>query len=159
MNQDDWAEIASTKPLDMGEMDELVKQSVEAWEKSDELKKIATEAYHLAEAIDSKILNALQGAGKTKYFVDGYGTMSVCKKLVVRVPNSIEEKKKFFTFLNEIGEEVFFSLATVNSNSLNAWYNSRLDEAEARGFQGFLVPGIDQPVTRETLRFNKDRKK
>jgi hypothetical protein len=158
ISQEDWNAVASTAPLDMAEMDELVTQSVAAWEDYDAKKKISTEALNKAEAIDAKILEALRQAGKSKYFVDGVGTISKVAKMIVRVPSSASAKKEFFRYLRTLGEDVLFAMTTVNSNTLNAWYNTKLEEASSKGLLNFSVPGIEEPTTRESLRFLKDKK-
>ncbi len=155
----DWAEATATTPLNMAEMDKLIAEREKAWEEYDEKRKVSAAAMEVAELLDAKLMQALKDAGKSKYHVDGLGTISLQQKSVVRVPGTIESKKVFFKHLRERGEEVLLSMATVNSNTLNSWYNQQLDEASAKGILGFSVPGIDQPTMRETLRFNKERSK
>ena len=154
-----WEQSTVRPSLNVAEMDELITKSAEAWEKHDAAKAIASELYKEAEAIDEKILLALKDAGKSKYFVDGVGTMSIVSKLSVVVPKSLEAKKKFFAHLKKKGEALLYSMLTVNSNTLNSWYNEEINQAEESGkAEGFLVPGIDQPTTRESLRLLRDRK-
>lgn len=154
-----WLEATAVKTLDMNEMDTLVEKSVEAWSVYDEKKKLASVAFAEAEQIDAQILKALKDAGKTKYHVDGIGTISLSQKAVVRVPSSIESKKEFFKYLRTLGEDVLFSMTTVNSNTLNSWYGAQLEEVASKGILGFSVPGIEEPTMRESLRFNSERKK
>lgn len=155
VTQDEWLGATASTTLDMAEMDKLVQESVALWADYEEKKKVASAAYLLAEKKDAQIMEALKSAGKTKYFVDGVGTMSLSSKPVVRVPSSIESKKEFFKYLRSISEEVLFSMTTVNSNTLNSWYKQKLDEALNAGNLGFSVPGIEQPTMRETLSFRK----
>ena len=159
ISQDVWISATAEKPLDLSEMDSLVQKSLEAWQLADEKKKAYSEAYEAAEKVDAQIMEALKLAGKSKYFVDGVGTVSISQRTIVRVPNHPEAKKKFFKYLQDLGEGVFYSLATVNSNALNAWFNSKVEEETSRGVLGFSVPGIDDPTMRETIRFNKVRGK
>lgn len=156
---DEWNAVGA-KPLDMVEMDALVKKSVEAWAKYDAQKKLSSEAFNAAEMVDLQILEALKQAGKSKYHVDDVGTISIDAKTVVRVPNTIEAKQAFFQYLAEnLTEEAMTAMMTVNSNTLNAWYKEKLDEASSKGILGFSVPGIEQPTMREGLRFIKARLK
>lgn len=160
VSQEEWAEAAATKTLDMAEMDALVQKSVEKWADYEAKKKISGEAFAAAEQVDLEILEALKQAGKSKYHVDDLGTVSIDSKAIVRVPSNLEAKKKFFDHLHEVmSEDAMFSLLTVNSNTLNAWYKSALDEASSKGILGFSVPGIEQPTMREGLRFTKARLK
>lgn len=152
-----WAAPGET--LNLTEMDELLAAREKAWELYEEAKKVSSALYATAEEFDGKLLAALKAANKTKYHVDGLGTVSLVSKLTVTVPNTIEAKKQFFSYLLGRGEDVLLSLQTVNSNSLNSWYNQAREEFSADGGQGFLVPGISDPTLRETLRFNKERAK
>jgi hypothetical protein len=156
---DEWLSESATNTLDFKQMDGLIKDNQHLWEKYDTARKIASECLADAEASDRKILEALKSAGKSKYYVDGLGTIAITQKSMVRVPSSIEAKKEFFKHLRTIGEEFLFSMATVNSNSLNSWYNKCAEEAYAKGDLGFSVPGIEGATMRESLRFTKERKK
>ncbi len=159
-NLDQWDEATATKSLNLAEMDALVKQSKEAWEKYDAKKAEASELNADAEAIDAKIMQALKDAGKKKYHVQGIGTIMRIEKLTVKVPAGIDQKREFFAFLKKKGEEFYLSTLTVNSNTLNSWYNREADIASANrkaDSPAFSVPGIDQPTVRESLRLMKDR--
>lgn len=157
---DDFMAAYATETLNLSEMDELVRQSVAAWEAHDAQKKITSKLYVEAEALDHKITEALRRAGKKSYKVDGLGTVSLRATEVVRVPSTVEDKNKFFTFLKETrGSEFLLSLTTVNSQTLNAWYKKESDLAAERGETGFAVPGLDGCTTRESLAFITDRKK
>jgi hypothetical protein len=156
--QQDWLDASATKTLDLEQMDALVEKSVAAWAKYDEAKAISSALYAEAERVDAQIMTTLKDAGKSKYFVDDVGTISVVQKAVVTVPKTIEAKHKFFEYLKSLGEEVYLAMATVNSNSLNSWFSEKLEEASAKGILGFSVPGIDDPTTRESLRFTAVRK-
>lgn len=155
--QEDW--LPPAEEINLSELDALVTESSALWDDYDAKKKIASEAHTKAEDIDKKILAILNKANKSKYFVDGVGTIAITRTEQVKVPSNVVQKKTFFNYLSELGEDVFLSLATVNSQSLNAWYRQQLENARTQGtLLGFSVPGVEEPTTRETLRFTKDRK-
>lgn len=158
VSQDEWLEVAADAPLDMQAMDQLIIDRTKAWIEYDEKHKISSEAYTRAEKLDIAIMAALKAAGKSKYFVDGEGTAQIIQKATVTTPKSLEDKRAFFKFLQSRGENVFLGMASVNSNTLNSWFNQMLQEATSKGVLGFSVPGIDDPTMRETLRFTKDKK-
>lgn len=158
VSQKDWQE-ATAEEINLKELDALVDESVKAWADSDAKKKIYTEAYHKAEKVDMKILSLLNRAKKSKYFVDGLGTMIVVRTEVVTTPKTIEAKKEFFKYLRDISDDVFYALVSVASPTLNSWYKQKVEEAQNAGkLLGFQVPGIEAPTTRETLSFRKDKK-
>lgn len=157
---DEWDEATATKPLNMAEMDDLIKKSTVAWERYEAKKAEASELNKEAEAIDAKIMQALKDAGKKKYHVTGIGTMMRIEKLTVKVPAGLDQRRDFFNFLKKKGNEFFLSMVTVNSNTLNSWYNREADEAAAhrdKNSPAFSVPGIEQPTVRESLRLMKDK--
>ena len=158
ISPDDWAEASATKVLDMAEMDALIRESVRLWDDHDGKKKVASEAYALATEHDAKILQALKDAGKQKYVVDGVGTISIRQQEVVRVPSGLEEKQAFFRFLRDQGAEVFYSLVSVNSQTLNSWYRQKSEENSRLGIAGFSAPGLGDPTMRETLSFTTAKK-
>jgi hypothetical protein len=162
-SQEEWQAEAATGTLDMAEMDALIEENQRLWAAHDEINDKKKAAYELAEESDVKIMNALKAAGKSKYYVDGLGTAYLTTKSSVKVPGSIKEKVKFFDYLKQIGNDVFLSMATVNSSTLNSWYNAKMEEAAERAKeQGtviqFEVPGIEAPTMRETLGFRAEKK-
>jgi hypothetical protein len=159
ISQEAWLEASATKTLDMAEMDALILRSQQLYEDYEGKKKIASEALAEYDKVEAAIMQALRDAGKKTYKVDGLGTVSLVQKSQVTVPKSIEAKKRFFQYLRTKGEDVLFGLTTVNSNTLNSWYQRELDEASANGILGFSVPGVDAPTMRETMAFRKDAKK
>lgn len=154
-----WAEATATTTLNMSEMDALVRKSQEQWDEYEKQKKLSTELHNKYEETEAAIMAALKAAGKTKYHVDGVGTVSIVQKASVLTPKTIEDKEKLFQYLRSKGKEVLYSLATVNSQTLNAWYQRELDDAAAKGILGFSVPGVGESVMRESMRFNTETKK
>jgi hypothetical protein len=149
--------LGETEILDMKQMDALIRESVRLWAESDAKKKVYTEAYNKADEQDLKIMHALRRAGKKKYYVEGLGTFYIKTASVVRVPKTLEEKRKFFNHLMDLGEDVFYGLASVNSSTLNGWYDEKEKEAQKQGTLIFQIPGIESPTTRETACFTKER--
>lgn len=159
ISQEAWLEAAATQTLNMGEMDALVRKSQELWDVYEAKKKVASEAHAEYEKTEAAVMAALRAAGKKSYKVDGVGTVTIVQKSQVTVPKTIEAKKRFFQYLRTKGEDVLFGMTTVNSQTLNSWFNREMDEATGNGLLGFSVPGIDAPTSRETMAFKKDAKK
>ena len=143
------------KPMDLGQMDALVSEYKAKRDEYDVLKKEASDKWMQVEAIQSKLVKALEAVGKKSYKVDGLGTFSVVYKQVVGMPKTVEGKAALFSFLKKkYGEEVLTSMQTINWQSLNSFYNQ---EAEKSGDPTFLFPGMDAPTTRVEPRFMKAR--
>lgn len=152
-----WQE-ATAKPMDMGTLDALVQKMVQLWDVAEALRKEAAEARAKAEVVDQALIQALRDAGKTKYFVDGVGTISIVPKFQVCLPATMADKEKLFAYLQAQGHDVYMDWVSVNSSTLNARYTAKAEEAAARGEVGFSIPGIAAPTTRQTLRFTQAKK-
>jgi hypothetical protein len=155
-NPESW--MPPTQTLNMNEMDNLVKLSQTQWDEYEAKRKEATALLEKYNKTEAAIMQALKDAGKKSYKVDGLGTISIRETEIVRVPATAEQKKKFFQYLRGKGESVLYSLASVNSNTLNAWYRKEAEEAQRAGVLGFSIPGVEGSTVRETMAFTADRK-
>ena len=106
----------------------------------EEAKRLSNDAHAHLEVAKAEVLTLLQKAGKSKYHVDGLGTVSVVGKAKVRVPKDPSDKKAMLDYFASKGEEVFNQTVTVNYNSLNSWYNQELEQDPL-----FRMPGVESP--------------
>jgi len=158
MDISDWNDAVGVNEdaISMKEMDKLVKDYVEKREGHEAAKKLASEAYNLREEAEFKVLSALKAAGKTKYVVEGVGTFSIVCKEQVTVPKTIEDKDKLFAWIRQTyGEDILKDMVSIHSAKLNSFYKDAAEQAEDRST--FSIPGIDQPVVREEVRFNRSK--
>lgn len=139
------------------ELDELCVKMQKEWADYEEAKKKSNELHAAYEETERKVLETLRQAGKKKYFVEGLGTISIRTKFQVKVPSSLEAKEKFFKYLSAKGKAVYFKLLTINSQTLNSYYNAELKAAQETGAGNFSIPGIDEPTHRDTIAFTKER--
>ena len=131
------------------DLDQLVKEYKEARDESSKWDNKKSE-------LKLMLIEILESLGKTKYFVDGYGTISISVSNSVKTPKDAESKLKFFSYLREeYGEELVTSMQTVNSRTLNSFFNEELAKKEKAGEYGFTLPGIEEPTNYVTLKFNK----
>ena len=149
----EW-ENADTGTVDLGQLDQLVIKMVEAraeYEKRKEALKPFSQAMDDAE---NAVLAALQAAKKSKYFVDGVGSVVKIAKLSYKVPKTIDEKKAVFDYIQETyGETFLLAEVSIHSTRFNAWARK---EMEARSKDPmFKIPGVDAPVSTEEIRFTK----
>lgn len=139
------------------QMDAMVKEMSELKDNYDELKKQSNAAHEKYQEARAKLITTLQAAGKTKYFVDGVGTVSVTEKLKIQTPKSPEDKEAFFKWLQEkYGREGYLTYATVNYNSLNSLYNTEFEQAKLEGTaDNFEIAGVGNPEHEYGLSFRK----
>lgn len=142
-------------PKTVEEMDNFVRAMFEKRKvieaKSDELKTLNKE---MAQ-IEAQAVAALKQLDRDKYQSE-HGTIFIVEKWRVNVPSTNEEKEAFFTFLRERGKEVLYKYATVNSNSLNSFFNEEWEVAkqEGRGME-YSMPGVQPPKLHESLSMRK----
>lgn len=109
------------------------------------------------DSLEGRILATLKAAKLKSARLEGLGTVTCRERTAVRVPKSMEEKKKFFEYLAEKGEEVFLGTVTVNYQTLNGFYKDEMEAAEKNGVFPFIVPGIEEPITTESMAFTKEK--
>ena len=132
------------------QIDSLVKRMLEQKEIYENLKRLSSEEFRKYDELKLDLLTLLQKADKSKYHVEGLGTVSVVGKAKVRVPKDPTAKKEMLQYFQAQGEEVFSQYVTVNYNSLNSWYNQELEQNPL-----FRIPGVEQPKPEFDVRFRK----
>lgn len=100
--------------------------------------------------IDNKILGVLEDHELTS-FKTKHGTVIRNRRFSVQTPKTMEQKKDFFQWLHGKGEEVYWSYATINSQSLNGLYKQELEIAKEKGDFDFKIPGLGEPTAHEYL--------
>lgn len=151
LNQNsEWEE--QTEALDLTQMDELVATYKALRTDYEEKKKIQAEAYHKYEEAESKLINALVSSGKSKYFVDGIGTVFLSSKSSVTTPKTVEEKAALFQYIQEkYGQEALMNYLGIHSGTLNSFVNKELENDPT-----LKIPGLTTPTVTTELRFRKD---
>lgn len=132
----------------MGEFDTLGLELVEVDEqikaKEAELKVLSEKKRTLAD----KIIFVLREHEKTAYQVGGK-KLILSQRATVPTPKTEEDKRAFFKWLEDRG--IFWTYASVNSQSLNALYKAERDEAVERQDLDFKIPGIGEEQIQWTL--------
>lgn len=151
-----WEEAQVDTTVSTVSLDLAVRDYVEARREYEEAKAVSNDKHAVMEEKESAMQALLEKAGKTKYFVEGIGTIQSISKLVVQTPKTPEAKALLFKWLREkLGPEGFLTYASVNHNSLNSLYKTMFEEAQDKAT--FSIDGIDQPVERKELRFTKQK--
>jgi len=151
----DW-DLDESPELNLKDMDDLIKEMREARELYDEKKKASTDAYKDYAALETKVMLALEAAGKKSYKVDGLGTFTIVEKRVVTTAKTIEAKRKLYDWIQDkYGEEYLISILGVNHNTLNSFYNREYNEyvekAKAAQERGETIEPFDLPLPEPTL--------
>ena len=86
---------------------------------------------------------------------DLFPSHDIRTSLSYKTPKDIEQKEKLFEYIKGKGHEVYMSLLSVNSQTLNAWAKAETQSAIDQGIFPFSIPGIDEPISYETITFRK----
>lgn len=113
------------------------------------VKKVITNRLEVAER---EMIDMLASEGLSSHRGPA-GLVTLSRRTSVRIPRSDEEREAFFGFLKDRG--LYDTMVTVNSTTLNSFYKSELEAAEARGEMEILIPGINNVTTEPTLSVRK----
>ncbi len=155
-----WQEaIGATTTVTTEVLDGLISDLGDKRKAYDQAKAASTEMYKVMDEAERKVIEAMNQAGKRKYFVDGVGTVYFSEKLVVPTPKTIEQKTIFFAWIkNMYGETFLLDKQSVNHQTLQKIYNDAYDEATVKGGGAeFSVPGLEEPTAQVTLNFRKEK--
>ena len=100
------------------------------------------------EAMKARAAQFLKESNRKSY-KSPCGTVTRVESWSFKNPQTLDDKKAFFTYLQE--KEIFWQYATVNNQSLSSYCRAEMKSAQAEGRMDFLPPGIEAPTLRETL--------
>lgn len=147
MEQDWGTATVSTETLDAE-----VKKLVELEAIYEEKKRIYKEADDNYEMQRNRLLQILSSTGKSKYHVDGVGTISLAIKTAVSVPKNPVEKAEMLKHFESLGPELYHAYVTVNHMTLNSYLNEQLQLDPS-----FVIPGVGEKKETPELRFRKGK--
>lgn len=134
------------------ELDAAIKELKEANDNYDKVKAVSTEAFHLCEKLESKMVALLDAAGKSKYECEGIAAVSVSLKASVTTPKTPEEKQRLFDFLErKFGHDGLMAYQSVNSQTLNSLYNKEMAESVEKGIEFEMGNVLALPTLKKTL--------
>lgn len=136
------------------QLDEAVKKLWDRRVDYDSKKKNSNDALALVDEAELELISLLEQCEKTSYNLEGVAKITKVTKLSVQTPKELDQKAKFFKWLKDrFGAEGFLAYLNINSNSLQALYNSEYEAAEDKVL--FHIDGIEAPTERVSLRMNK----
>lgn len=150
-NLAEWTQVEEVSTV---EFDEAIKVLAEAQQDYDQASLVVDEASTKREIARAKILELMERSGKTKYQLDGYGTVSRATKFSVTIPKDMDSKVAMLKYFRSLGEEMYLAYVSVNSSTLNSYYNENVEKNPE-----FKIPGVGEPTSINSVRFTKDRKK
>ena len=147
----------SEKPLNettIAELDALVKRTFEVRAEYEKLKDEASEKHSLLESLQAQVQSILEATGRLKHETPGAGAISMVTKYQVNFPKDHEAAAQFRQYLMDNGMD---SMLTMNHQTLNAFFKSKLEEAGEGADPSQVLPGIGTPEQRITLSMRKGK--
>lgn len=139
---------------DFENLDKLVAEMQRARKRHDDAKKETSLLWETYEELRAKVSLILRNCGKTKYYVDGLGTVSIVDKYNFKMPKDPEDKTKFLNYIKDnFGAETLTNLITINHNSLNSFLSE--EKEKVMSGEAVDIPGMESPVGYQELRFRK----
>lgn len=121
----------------------------------DDLKSEEKKLSEAKEKVEAKILEELKAVGNDSY-KSTHGTAYIATSLSYKMPKDQTERERLFAYINEKGTDVYNNLITINSQTFNAWCKAETDAAKEAGVFPFEIPGVEDPVSYEQLRFRRN---
>lgn len=163
LNQWDEAQQAAS-PITVEELDAWAQKWKKATEEYQAASAASTELYKVKEELEGKLIEAMNQAGRQKYFVEGIGLVGFSKRMSVQTPKTMADKQALAAWMQEkYGKEFFWDKFSVNSQTLGSMYNKEYELFEERCevtgvSEQFHIPGLAPPVAKIGLRkLSKDK--
>ena len=155
-NQMDLAELwnneTTSEDISIDDLDEVVKRYEQARTEYEAKSKASKEAHKVLEERKMELYNLMERAGKSKWEVDGVGKVSSYATMSFKTPKDPTSKKELAEYMqNKYGKETFWEMFSVNSQTLNSWAKQEFENDKSL----VKIPGIEDPVARENIRFTR----
>ena len=143
------------KPLDqttIAELDGMVKKCFELRAEYEALKDQASDKHAEFEAMQAKVQSILEATGRLNHECPGVGKISMVTKYHVSFPKDPDAAAEFRQYLMDNGMD---SMLTMNHQTLNGFYKSKLEELGEGADPTRVLPGVGAPEQRVTLSMRK----
>jgi hypothetical protein len=148
-----WEDVKELDNVGIKRCDELTNLIVAIREQIDHLNEQAKSLREDSEKYEQELQRILEHFGKKNWKTPS-GTIELRERSSVKVPDSPEDKKALFEWMQSKG--IFWRYANVNSQSLNALYRSEAEIAATEGKE-FTLPGVGAPTVFTQIAVKKGR--
>jgi hypothetical protein len=137
------------------ELDDLVEAIFDQKAKIEEMNEAVSKENVALQRLEAKAVAYLEELGRETYKT-ARGTLGVKENWRFNLPQSDEDKLKFFNYLREKG--VYDKYATVHSSAYNAFCKAEWEAAQAEGKgMDFSLPGVPEPKLYKGLTTRKGK--
>lgn len=138
--------------MSLTDMENLMKEYADIRGQLDDLHDEEKKLNEAKLAVERKILSELKAVGNESY-KSSLGTAYISTNLSYKIPKDEANRTALFDYLKKQG--TFDTLITVNSQTFNAWCKAETQAAQEAGIFPFAIPGVEDPISYETIRFRK----
>ena len=152
LNFSDMVEAAKEfSGVTMQELDGRIRELREVRNKIDEIDSVEIKPLKKKLAfLENWVAGCLKEHNK-KTYKSCYGDVTLKFSCSMQIPKETHDKEAFREYLIE--RELFDSMWSIHSGSLNKWYNDYVAACEVKGKTPDKIPGLGEPVDRYTLAF------
>jgi hypothetical protein len=141
--------------VSVSELQEMIKVLFEKRKTVEDQEKITKELNAEVDALKQKVLGILEAHNLDNFNASGVGSVYRTAKMQVSYPKDPEQAAKFRQYLIDNGME---SMLTLNHQTLNAFYKSKVSEAESQGLPiADVLPGVGEPSVYVTIGMRKGK--
>ena len=139
--------------MSLTDMENLIKELADIRGQIDGLKDAEKKLNEAKGAIEAKIMTELKAVGNDSY-KSSLGTAYISTSLSYKMPKDEQNRAELFEYLKK--QNTFDTLITINSQTFNAWCKAETEAAKAAGTFPFAIPGVEDPISYEAIRFRKN---
>ena len=162
----DFADTQDYEEVSIKELDGALLAVRETEADYDRKKKVSSEAKKELDLKKTEFMTLLKRSGKSRWETEGLKGFSMYDELKWRVPNGLDNKGAFFSFLKSEkvcglldtnAQDLFLTYASVHSASFNTLCK-QLKEIAAENGEDLHIPGTEAPKAESKLRSLPSRK-
>lgn len=137
-------------PMDILQMQELIRQYAQARNSYDEAKAVSTEKYKKVEELEEQVSKALIYYNQKNFEVTGVGKVSVSQGLYYQFPKDTEDKRGLFKYIQDrYGVDALTGMLSIHASSFNSWAKKEIEAGVEQ------IPHVSQPVEEIKLSFRR----
>jgi hypothetical protein len=141
------------------ELNLLFSRYTDAREAYDSYRLVSNQKHAQMKKLEQQLIETIKLSGLERYSVPELGSISLVQSMVFPTPKSNEDKEALFGYIREeYGEDALLAYTSINFQALNFFLRTEYEKFAEQN-EAKVIPGVESPTVRETLRFNKPRNK
>ena len=153
----DGFELPEDETVTTQDLDKAIQEVWDAQQELELIKQKQKAAFRIYADKEMRLAALLELAKKNDYLLEGVARVKVKDRTSYKVPDSTENKLKFFAFLTEFyGKEFTDSVISINSQKLQTIVKNITEDLREQG-KSVEIDGLEAPITTKTLSITRVR--